>query len=72
MFRYIREKHGQEVLRHVRPLEDNKSCLIMIEADISFIKTSKTEKLIPIFAKVKLLINNVNRKLQYKMAKLVM
>ena len=38
----------------------------MIEADISFIKISKTEKLIPIFAKVKLLINNVNRKLQYK------
>ena len=40
-----------------------------IEADISFIKAYKTEQLIPIFAKVKLSINNVNRKLQYKMVK---
>ena len=32
----------------------------------------QTEKLVPMFAKVKLSINNINRKLQYKMAKLVM
>ena len=43
-----------------------------IEADILFIKACKTEQLIPTFAKVKLSINNVNRKLQYNMAKLVM
>ena len=43
-----------------------------IEADILFIKACKTEQLISIFAKVKLSINNVNRKLQYNMAKLVM
>ena len=53
-------------------MKDNKSRLMKIEAYISFSKACKTELLIPIFAKVKLSINNVNRKLQYKMAKLVM
>ena len=42
-----------------------------IEADISFNKACKAKQLIPMFAKVKLSIKSVNRKLQYKMAKLV-
>ena len=56
----------------MRSLEDNKSGSMKIEANVSFIKTCKTEQLIPTFAKVKLSINNVNRKLQCKMFKLVM
>ena len=43
-----------------------------IEADISFIKACKAEQLILTFAKVKLSIKSANRKLQYKMARLVM
>ena len=43
-----------------------------IEADISFIKACKAEQLIPIFAKVKFSVKSANRKLQYKMARLVM
>ena len=70
--RDIREKHWQEVLQHTRSLEDNKSRLMKIEVDISFIKACKTKQLILTFAKVKFSINNVNRKLQYKMVKLVM
>ena len=54
IFRLIRGKHGQEVLKHVRSLEENKSSLMKIEADISFIKACKVEQLIPTFAKVKL------------------
>ena len=42
-----------------------------IEADISFIKACKARRLISIFAKAKLSIKSVNRKLQYKMDKLV-
>ena len=72
IFRLIRGKHGQEVLKHIRSLEDNKGRLMKIEADISFIKACKAEQLIPTFAKVKLSIKSANRKLQYKMARLVM
>ena len=72
IFRLIRRKHGQEVLKHVRTLEDNKSRLIKIEADISFIKACTAEQLIPTFAKVELSIKSANRKFQYKMARLVM
>ena len=43
-----------------------------IEANVLFIKTCKTEQLILTFTEVKLSINNVNRKLQYEMVKLVM
>ena len=42
------------------------------EADISFIKACKTENLIPTFAKEKLSIKKVNRKLLYKMVEFVM
>ena len=72
IFRLIRGKHGQEVLKHIRSLEEKKSRLMKIEADISFIKACKAEQLILTFAKVKLSINSANRKLQYKMARLVM
>ena len=41
------------------------------EADISFTKACKREQLTLIFAKVKLSIKSVNRKLQYKITKLV-
>ena len=72
IFRLIRGKHGQEVLKHIRSLEDNKGRLMKIEADISFIKACKAEQLIPTFAKVKLSIKSANRKLQYKMARLLL
>ena len=85
IFRLIRGKHRQEVLKHIRSLEENKSnlmkieadeenksSLMKIEADISFIKACKAEQLIPTFAKVKLSIKSTNRKVQYKMTRLVM
>ena len=63
IFRLIRGKHRQEVLKHVRSLEENKSSLMKIEADISFIKGCKVEQLIPTFAKVKLSIKSANKKI---------
>ena len=72
IFRLTRGKHRQEVLKHIRSLEGNKSRLMTTEADISFIKACKVEQLIPTFAKVKLWIKSANRKLHYKMARLVM
>ena len=48
IFRLIRGKHGQEVLKHIRSLEDNKSRLMKIKTDI-FIKVCKAEQLIPTF-----------------------
>ena len=72
IFRHIRGKHGEEILKHIRSLEDNKSLLMKIEVDISCIKACKAEQLITTFAKVKLSIKSANRKLQYKMARLVM
>ena len=72
VFRLIRGKHEQEVLKHIRSSQDNKGRLMKIEADISFIKACKAEQLIPTFTKVKLSIKSANRKLQYTMARLVM
>ena len=68
IFGHIRWKHDQEVLKHIPSLEYNRSCLMKTEADISFTR----EQLTLIFAKVKLSIKSVNRKLQYKITKLAM
>ena len=72
IFGHIRWKHDQEVLKHIPSLEYNRSCLMKTEADISFTKACKGEQLTLIFAKVKLSIKSVNRKLQYKITKLIM
>ena len=72
VFNRVKKKHGQETLKIVRTLEDSKTPLMKIESDIVFIKTCKREQLIPTFAKVKLSIKNANKKLQVKLAKLLM
>ena len=68
----ISERHGRKLLKHIRSLEGNYKNLMKVEADISFIKSRKIENFMPAYAKGKLSIVNVNRKLQYKMTKLVM
>ena len=68
----ISERHVQKLLKHIRTLEGNYKNLMKVEADISIIKSCKIENFMPAYAKVKLSVINVNRKLQYKMTKLVM
>ena len=57
IIRHIREKHGQEVLKHIRSLKDDRNHLMKIETNISFIKAFKTEQLIATFAKINCLID---------------
>ena len=56
----------------MRTLKDQKTQLMKTEADIHFIKTCKQENIISTFAKVKLSIKHDNKKLNSKIARLVM
>ena len=72
IFKYIEKKHGRLVLENVRSLEQAKRKRFKISNDINFIKTCKIENLLPTFAKVKLAIKSGNRKIQQKIARIIM
>ena len=46
--------------------------MLKVQADIKFIKTCKSERLIPTFPNVKLAIKNAKHKLKLKIARLIM
>ena len=71
-FKYINKKHGQNVMKTVRTHESLKTKLMKVETDIRFIKSSKKDNLIPIFAKVKLAIKSGNWKLLLRIARIIM
>ena len=72
IFKYIEKKHGRLVLENVRSLEKAKRKWFKISKDINFIKTCKIENLLPTFAKVKLAIKSGNKKIQQKIARIIM
>ena len=71
-FKYIEKKHGRLVLENVRSLEKIKRKWFKISEDINFIKTCIKEDLLPTFAKVKLTVKSGNKKIQQKVAKIIM
>ena len=56
----IKKKHGQDILSHVRLLENLKMKSMKNEAVIKFIKLCKQENLIPTFVNVKLSLKHNN------------
>ena len=72
IFKYIKRKHGQDIVTLVRSYESLKTKYMKVQSDIKFIKSCKKENLIPTFAKVNLSIKNANRKLKLRKARIVM
>ena len=54
IYKHIKKKHGQDVIRNVRLYEKLKTKYMKINADIKYIKSCKKEELTPHFAKVNL------------------
>ena len=63
VFKHIKKKHGQEIIRIVRTSENLKTKYIKVAADIRFIKSYKNENIIPTFAKVNLSFKHGNYEL---------
>ena len=72
IFKYIEKKHERLVLENVRSLEKIKRKWFKISEDINFIQTCKKEDLLPTFAKVKLVIKSGNKRIQQKIARIIM
>ena len=72
IFKYIKKKHGQNIVALVRTFEQLKDKYMKIQEDITFIKKCKLENIIPTFAKVKLSIKSGNTKLHKRIARIVM
>jgi len=72
IFKYIKKKHGQDIFKKVKLLEDLKTKVGKIQQDIEYVKTCKKEHLIPTFAKINVAIRNAPYKLKRKIACLIM
>ena len=64
IFRHIKKKYGQDIIRVARKLEDLINKHIKIQLDINFIKTCKRKDLIPTFAKENVAIDHGTQKLK--------
>ena len=71
-FKHVKKKHGQDTVTVTCTLEDPKTRLMEMEADIHFIKTCQRENIISTFANVKLSTKHGNKKVHSKIVKLVM
>ena len=71
IFKHIKKKHGQNLIKVVRDFEQKKTKFEKLDADIAFIKLSKKEQLIPTFVKVNVSIRNGTYR-NRKTARLVM
>ena len=58
IFKYIKKKHGQNIITVVRSYESFKTKYMKVQVNINFIKSCKKESLIPTFAKVNVSIKN--------------
>ena len=72
IFKHIKKKHGQDLIKVVRDFEQKKTKFEKLDADIVYVKLCKKEQLIPIFAKVNASIRKGTYKLKRKIARLVM
>ena len=72
IFRHIKKKHVQDILRIARKLEDLTNKHTKIQLDINFIKTCKREDLIPTFAKVNVAIKHSTQQSKMNIARAVM
>ena len=72
ILRFIKKKHGQNVITVIRSLEQMQTKYVKIDADIKFIKSCKKENLILTFEKTNFSIKSGRYKLKQKIARLIM
>ena len=72
IFKFIKKKHGQNVITVIRTLEQMQTKYMKFNADIKFIRPCKKENLISTFVKVNVSIKSGSYKLKRKIARLVM
>ena len=72
IFQLIKKRHGQDIIRKTRKLEDLITKHTKIQFGIKFMKTCKRDELIPTFAKVNVAIKHGTQKLKIKLARVVM
>ena len=72
IFNVIKKKHGQEILKITRNLEELITKHRKIKLDIDFIIKCKREGLIPTFASIKLAIRHGTQHLRRKLARKIM
>ena len=64
IFKYVKKKHGQDIITVIRSLEKTQRKFMKVSADIKYIKTCKKERLTPTFAKVNISLKNGSFKLR--------
>ena len=64
IFKYVKKKHGQDVITTIRSLEKTQRKFMKVSVDIKYIKTCKKERLTPTFAKVNISLKNGSFKLR--------
>ena len=72
IFKYIKKKHGHDLIKAARDFEQKKTKLEKLVADIEFIKLWKKEQLNPTFSKVNVSMRNGTYKLKRRILRLVM
>ena len=72
IFRHIKKKHGEEILRVARKMEDLTNKHTKTQLNINFTKISKKEDIMPTFANVNVAIKHGTQKLKMKIACAVM
>ena len=72
IFKYIKKKHGQDIITVIQSLEKLQAKFLKVSADIRYIKTCKKEQLIPRFARVNVSLKDVSFNLRKKIATLIM
>ena len=72
IYKFIRQNHGQDIIKKVRHYQKLKTRLTKLKTDKVYITSCKKEDLIPAFAKVNLSIKIGGQKLKEKVTKLVM
>ena len=71
IYKHIKKKHGQDIIRNVRLSEILKIKYMKIDADIKYIKTCKKEELTSCFPKVNLALKSGTTRIKKNIAKLV-
>ena len=72
IFKYVKRKHGQDIIVIIRSLEKKQRKFMKVSADIKYIRTCKKKRLTPTFAKVNISLKKDSFKLKWKIATLIM
>ena len=71
-FKYVKKKHGQDIITVMRSIEKTQRKFMKVSADIKYIKTCKKERLTPTFAKGNISLKSASFKPKWKIATFIM